>query len=296
MRWRTSRLPLPHRRRLPPRLPRALLLPAAAAGAASGGPRRLVAVTACPTGIAHTYMAADSLVAAAKEVGVDLQVETQGSSGAKPLDPAVIAAADAVIFAVDVDVRGKERFAGKPVINAPVKRGIDEPAKMVQEALDAADNPHARRVPHFGAEEQAETGSRRKGRAHRPEAEEGAAHRRQLHDPVRGRRRPADRAGLPARRVSTSPWAPRPTTSWPTTPWSTFPTATSPSTSAPCSSRSAPCRWASWFPPWPATLPTRSPTVRASRRASLPVPSPASWAPASSAASSAACSPATSPT
>ncbi|OAE00524.1 fructose-specific PTS transporter subunit EIIC [Arthrobacter sp. OY3WO11] len=127
------------------------------------GPRRLVAVTACPTGIAHTYMAADSLVAAAQEAGVDLQVETQGSSGAKPLDPAVIAAADAVIFAVDVDVRGKERFAGKPVINAPVKRGIDEPAKMVQEALAAADNPNARRVPHFGAEEQAEHDAEEKG-------------------------------------------------------------------------------------------------------------------------------------
>ena len=135
----------------------------AATGARSGGPKRLVAVTACPTGIAHTYMAADSLVAAAKEVGVDLQVETQGSSGAKPLDPAVIAAADAVIFAVDVDVRGKERFAGKPVINAPVKRGIDEPDKMVQEALAAADNPNARRVPHFGAEEQAETEATEKG-------------------------------------------------------------------------------------------------------------------------------------
>ncbi|WP_284979360.1 fructose-specific PTS transporter subunit EIIC [Arthrobacter sp. fls2-241-R2A-200] len=124
--------------------------------AAASAPKRLVAVTACPTGIAHTYMAADSLVAAAKEMGVDLQVETQGSSGAKPLDPAIIAAADAVIFAVDVDVRGKERFAGKPVINAPVKRGIDEPTKMVQEALAAADDPRARRVPHFGAEEQAE--------------------------------------------------------------------------------------------------------------------------------------------
>jgi PTS system fructose-specific IIC component len=134
-----------------------------AAGSASRGPKRLVAVTACPTGIAHTYMAADSLVLAAQEAGVDLQVETQGSSGAKPLDPAVIAAADAVIFAVDVDVRGKERFAGKPVINAPVKRGIDEPAKMVQEALDAADNPNARRVPHFGAEERAEQEAAEKG-------------------------------------------------------------------------------------------------------------------------------------
>lgn len=131
--------------------------------AGSAGPKRLVAVTACPTGIAHTYMAADSLVAAAQEAGVDLQVETQGSSGAKPLDPAVIAAADAVIFAVDVDVRGKERFAGKPVINAPVKRGIDEPAKMVQEALAAASDPNARRVPHFGAEEQAEQAAAEKG-------------------------------------------------------------------------------------------------------------------------------------
>jgi PTS system fructose-specific IIC component len=136
---------------------------AVSTGSNTAGPRRLVAVTACPTGIAHTYMAADSLVAAAQEMGVDLQVETQGSSGAKPLDPAVIAAADAVIFAVDVDVRGKERFAGKPVINAPVKRGIDEPAKMVQEALAAADNPNARRVPHFGAEEQAENEATEKG-------------------------------------------------------------------------------------------------------------------------------------
>ncbi|MGR0160633.1 PTS fructose transporter subunit IIABC [Paenarthrobacter nitroguajacolicus] len=137
--------------------------PAATSTTAAAAPKRIVAVTACPTGIAHTYMAADSLVAAAQEMGVDLQVETQGSSGAKPLDPAVIAAADAVIFAVDVDVRGKERFAGKPVINAPVKRGIDEPTKMVQEALAAAEDPHARRVPHFGAEEQADRAEEEKG-------------------------------------------------------------------------------------------------------------------------------------
>lgn len=134
--------------------------PVAAAAATVDTPttrqKRIVAVTACPTGIAHTYMAADSLVLAAQEAGVDLQVETQGSGAVTPLDPAVIAAADAVIFAVDVDVRGKERFAGKPVINAPVKRGIDEPAKMIQEALAAADDPNAHRVPHFGAEETAD--------------------------------------------------------------------------------------------------------------------------------------------
>ena len=168
--WRTSPPPTPPKHRLLQHRAAAAAAAAGTAGGAAGegaakakGPKRLVAVTACPTGIAHTYMAADSLVAAAKEVGVDLQVETQGSSGAKALDPAVIAAADAVIFAVDVDVRGKERFAGMPVINAPVKRGIDEPDKMVAEALAAADNPHARRVPHFGAEEQAEHDAEEKG-------------------------------------------------------------------------------------------------------------------------------------
>ena len=136
-----------------PAAPAAGAAPAAAAAAepapartASPAQKTLVAVTACPTGIAHTYMAADSLVASAKEAGIDLQVETQGSAGATPLDPAVIDAADAVIFAVDVDVREKERFAGKPVIQSPVKRAIDEPDVMIREALAAADNPNARRV------------------------------------------------------------------------------------------------------------------------------------------------------
>ncbi|GAA1049221.1 PTS fructose transporter subunit IIABC [Arthrobacter russicus] len=119
-------------------------------GTSTAQTRRLVAVTACPTGIAHTYMAADSLLAAAQEAGVDLQVETQGSSGAKPLDPAVIDAAEAVIFAVDVDVRDRGRFAGKPVVNVPVKRGIDEPAELIQEALRAAADPRSAKVPAGG--------------------------------------------------------------------------------------------------------------------------------------------------
>ena len=130
-----------------PTQPAATTATPAAAAAPAARRRTLVAVTACPTGIAHTYMAADSLVAAAAEAGVDLQVETQGSAGSTPLDPAVIAAADAVIFAVDVDVRNKDRFAGLPVIQVPVKRGVDEPAKLVADALAAADSPNARRVP-----------------------------------------------------------------------------------------------------------------------------------------------------
>jgi len=114
-------------------------------------PRTLVAITACPTGIAHTYMAADSLAAAAKEAGVTLHVETQGSSGSTPLSPETIAAAGAVIFATDVGVKDRQRFAGKPVIASGVKRAINEPAKMVAEALAAADNPNAARVEGGGA-------------------------------------------------------------------------------------------------------------------------------------------------
>jgi len=114
--------------------------------------KTLLAVTACPTGIAHTYMAADSLAAAAKEAGVTLHVETQGSSGSTPIDAETIASADAVIFATDVGVKDKHRFAGKPVVASGVKRAINEPAKMVAEAVAAADNPNAARVEGSGAD------------------------------------------------------------------------------------------------------------------------------------------------
>lgn len=119
--------------------------PAPAAGTAPAV-RRLVAVTACPTGIAHTYMAAEALEAAASRAGVDLRVETQGSAGAKPLEPTTIAAAEAVIFAVDVGVRDRQRFAGKPLVSSGVKRPFDQADAMIAEALQAADDPNAARV------------------------------------------------------------------------------------------------------------------------------------------------------
>ncbi|MEU4341072.1 fructose-specific PTS transporter subunit EIIC [Nocardia sp. NPDC023852] len=111
-----------------------------------GAERAIVAVTACPTGIAHTYMAADSLVAAGKRAGVTVHVETQGSSGSTPLGHATIAAAAAVIFATDVGVRGRDRFAGKPVVESGVKRAINEPDGMIADALRAADDPAAATV------------------------------------------------------------------------------------------------------------------------------------------------------
>ncbi|GAA1494258.1 PTS fructose transporter subunit IIABC [Curtobacterium herbarum] len=133
--------------------------PAAAATAtpadgdgAAGRRKVIVGVTACPTGIAHTYMAADALVAAAQRAGAEMHVETQGSSQVEPLDPALIARADAVVFAVDVDVRDRSRFAGKPLVSGPVKRGVDEPDAMIAEALRAADDPKAARVSGSAAE------------------------------------------------------------------------------------------------------------------------------------------------
>ena len=111
-----------------------------------GRPARIVAVTACATGIAHTFMAADALTAAGKKNGIDLVVEPQGSSGYKALPQSVIDGADAVIFATDVDVREQQRFAGKPVVRSGVKRGIEQPNEMISEAVAAANNPNATRV------------------------------------------------------------------------------------------------------------------------------------------------------
>ncbi|MBK4173214.1 PTS transporter subunit EIIA [Corynebacterium macginleyi] len=108
---------------------------------------RIVAITACPTGIAHTYMAADALIHTAGERNdVDLTVETQGSSNNESVSQSTIDAADAVIFATDVGVRDRERFAGKPVIESGVKRAINEPGTMLDEAIAAAKNPNARKV------------------------------------------------------------------------------------------------------------------------------------------------------
>ena len=101
----------------------------------------LVAVTACPTGIAHTYMAAEALEAAAERAGVRLEVETQGSAGSTPLAPDTISAAGAVIFAVDVGVRDRARFAGKPMVSSGVKRPIDDADAMIAEALRYAADP-----------------------------------------------------------------------------------------------------------------------------------------------------------
>ncbi|MFD7440950.1 fructose-specific PTS transporter subunit EIIC [Streptomyces sp. NPDC059909] len=99
---------------------------------------RIVVVTSCPTGIAHTYMAAESLEKAGHAAGVEVAVETQGSAGFTRLDPAVVEAADGVIFAHDVPVRDKERFAGKPTVDVGVKAGINRPGQLIAEVREKA--------------------------------------------------------------------------------------------------------------------------------------------------------------
>ncbi|WP_068779610.1 PTS fructose transporter subunit IIABC [Paenibacillus sp. GM2] len=95
----------------------------------------VVAVTACPTGIAHTYMAEDALIKMAKEMGVTIRVETNGSEGAKNvLTPDEIRRASGVIVAADKNVE-MARFDGKPVLIRPVSDGIRKPKELIQKAL-----------------------------------------------------------------------------------------------------------------------------------------------------------------
>jgi fructose-specific phosphotransferase system IIB component len=89
---------------------------------------KYVAVTACPTGIAHTYMAAEQLQKAAKKLGHSIKVETQGAMGIEnELTAADLAGVDAVIFAVDIMVEKIERFNKIPKIQASVQEAIKNP-------------------------------------------------------------------------------------------------------------------------------------------------------------------------
>lgn len=105
---------------------------------APGGGRRIVAITACPTGIAHTFMAADALKKAAAAAGDEIHVETQGSVGAKnQLTPEQIAAADLVVIAADTHV-DPSRFAGKRVYTTSVGAAVKGAAEVLARAAAEA--------------------------------------------------------------------------------------------------------------------------------------------------------------
>ncbi len=110
---------------------------ASAVEAAIDAPRapRIVAITACPTGVAHTFMAAEALQQTAKRLGYELQVETQGSVGAKtPLSATAIADADVVLLAADIDV-ATERFAGKKIYRCGTGVALKQSEATLKKAL-----------------------------------------------------------------------------------------------------------------------------------------------------------------
>ena len=110
----------------------------AAAGAEGSRPLHFVAITACPTGVAHTFMAADALKQGAAKLGYTIDVETQGSVGAKSvLTAESIARADYVILATDIEVDAS-RFAGKKVYRCPTGFALKQTDKAFGEAVAAA--------------------------------------------------------------------------------------------------------------------------------------------------------------
>lgn len=100
------------------------------------GKIKIVAATGCPTGIAHTFMAEEALKKAAQTLGVDIKVETHGQVGVQnELTQADIQAADGVVIAADKDVQA-ERFAGKPLVDVSVGKGIKEAEQLIQTIID----------------------------------------------------------------------------------------------------------------------------------------------------------------
>lgn len=121
-------------------------------------PAKILAVTSCPTGIAHTYMAAEGLEKAAAKAGCAIKIETRGSGGAKNvLTDADIESAECIIVAADAQVP-MERFDGKKVIECQVSDGINKADELIKKAL-AGDAP----VYKAGTSEKKESTSAKKG-------------------------------------------------------------------------------------------------------------------------------------
>ncbi len=118
---------------------------------------KIVCVTSCITGIAHTYMAAEALEQAGKKLGHEVLVETQGSAGSNPFKQDVIDSADAVIFAVDLEVKDRNRFNGKPYIQVPVAKAMKDGVGLVEQVLAMAADGTAPKVGDGASAKPAET-------------------------------------------------------------------------------------------------------------------------------------------
>jgi len=95
----------------------------------------IVCVTSCFSGIVHTYLAAESFRRSGEKLGHKIFVETQGPAGSRPFDQDLIDSADGVIFAVDLEVDGRNRFAGKPYIQVDVAAAINGSSGLIEQLL-----------------------------------------------------------------------------------------------------------------------------------------------------------------
>ncbi len=97
---------------------------------------KMVAVTACPTGIAHTYMAAEALIKSAVSFGIQIQVETQGAMGIEnQLTHQDIHQADLILIASDINIENAERFQQYQVINTTIVEVLTDPNKVIQDCI-----------------------------------------------------------------------------------------------------------------------------------------------------------------
>ena len=117
---------------------------------------KFVGVTACPTGIAHSAMAAEALETKAKEMGHEMEIEIHGASGAEFVDRQVITDADAIIIASDATVSERNRFDGKPTVEVRLREAMDKPGEVIERAMRAAEKGAAGATEDAAAQEEAE--------------------------------------------------------------------------------------------------------------------------------------------
>lgn len=102
---------------------------------------KVIAVTACTSGLAHTYLAKEKLEKAALELSIDLSVETQGAAGIQnELTELDIQSADVVLFATDVTISNSERFKGKDVYSIPINKVVRMPKEILESIRKKYDN------------------------------------------------------------------------------------------------------------------------------------------------------------
>lgn len=121
---------------------------------------KLVAVTSCPTGIAHSQMAAENLQQTGEQLGHDISVEVQGAMGAQDeLTAEEIAAADAVVIAADTSVK-RDRFEDKPLVKGTVKDAVGDAEGLIQEATELAESEPSEPTPEAESESAEPSASR----------------------------------------------------------------------------------------------------------------------------------------